>query len=354
MKHYLLLAFLLSSGQLLAQSIKETAVAKAQEAVRLMDNGKIDESIKLLDESIRLDPDNLDIAYEFAYAHYLKKEYQKAIDLLDPLTKKKGISDRFYQLIGNSYDYLGQREKSIQTYQAGLKKLPKSGKLNMELGGMYLHTKEYDKALDYFEKGIDAEPGYSSNYYHLAKVFLRSDEEVWGMIYGEIFINLERNSPRTAEISKLLYDTYKSEIKFTSDTSFTVSFSKNAVVSFDGKKLEMPFGIGVYEPTLMMEILSEKQIDINSLDRIRTRFVKSYFDNKRDIKYPNVLFEYQYKMLKEGHLEAYNHWILMKGEEHGFNLWQEVNKEKWEAFVAWFNPNGLKVDGKNKFIRTQY
>jgi tetratricopeptide (TPR) repeat protein len=354
MRHFFALTFVLIAGQLFGQNNKEKALAKGNEAIKLMDNGQIAESIKLLEESMKLDPDNIDYPYEIGYAHYIAKDYQKTIEVLTPLTIRKDVNDRVYQLLGNSYDNIGQRDKSIETYEVGLKQLPKSGKLYLELGGMYLHTKEYDKAISYYEKGIDVEPSYSSNYYRLAKTFLNSEEEVWGMIYGEIFMNLERNSARTAEISKLLYDTYISEIKFTSDTSFTVSFSKNAVIDISSKKLELPFGVGVYEPTLMMEMLSEKQIDINSLDRIRTGFVKNYFSNRRDKKYPNVLFDYQNRILNEGHLESYNHWILMKGDEDGFTKWQESNTDKWEKFVNWFNPNGLKIDDKNKFIRTQY
>jgi tetratricopeptide (TPR) repeat protein len=354
MKYFFLLTSLFTAAQLFAQNNKEAALAKGNEAIKLMDNGQISESITLLEESIKLDPDNIDYPYEMGYAHYLAKSYQKTIDILTPLTKEKNANDRVYQLLGNSYDHIGQREKSIETYQTGLKKLPKSGKLHLELGGMYLHTKEYDKAINYYEKGIDVEPGLSSNYYRLAKIFLNSEEEVWGMIYGEIFMNLERNSSRTAEISKMLYDTYKSEIKFTSDTSFTVSFSKNGVVNLHSKKLELPFGVGVYEPTLIMEMLSEKQIDLNSLDRIRTGFITNYFNNNRFKKYPNALFDYQNRILKAGHLESYNHWILMKGDEDGFNQWKAANTEKWDQFVNWFNPNGLKLDDKNKFIRSQY
>lgn len=51
-------------------------------------------------------------------------------------------------------------------------------------------------------------------------------------IYGEIFMNLERNSTRTFEISKLLYDTYKSQITFNKDT-IHVSFSKNNIINVD-------------------------------------------------------------------------------------------------------------------------
>jgi tetratricopeptide (TPR) repeat protein len=355
MKYNLLLAVVLITSQLFGQTDKDKALANGKEAIKLMDSGQIDQSIALLQESMKLDPENVLYPYEIGYAHYMSKDYQKAIDMLLPLTKRKHANDRVYQLLGNSYDNIGQRQKAIETYEKGLKEFPKSGELHLELGGMYLHTKEYDKAVSYFENGIDAEPGYPSNYYRLAKTFLNTEEEVWGMIYGELFMNLERNTARTAEISKMLFDTYKSEIRFTSDTSFTVSFSSNVLIQVDSKKkFELPFGIGIYEPTLIMEVLPEKQIDINSLDRIRTRFVKNYFQNNRDKKFPNVLFDYQYRILKEGHLEAYNHWILMKGDEEGFRQWQEANTDKWNDFVKWFNPNTLLIDDRNKFIRTQY
>jgi tetratricopeptide (TPR) repeat protein len=354
MKHLLPLIFLLLAGSLFGQTDKEKALAKGKEAVKLMDGGQIAESITLLEEAKKLDPDNIDYPYEIGYAHYISKDYEKAIDVAKSLSKRKDANDRVFQLLGNSYDYLGKREKAIETYEDGLKKLPKSGNLHLELGGMYLVTKEYDKAIGYFEKGIDVEPTFPSNYYHLAKLFLNSDEEVWGMIYGELFMNLERNSPRTREMSKLLYDTYKSQIKFASDTSFTVSFSKVASININSKKIELPFGMSVYEPTLMMELVMEKQIDIHSLDRIRTGFVKNYFNNNKDKKYPIVLFDFQNRILKEGHLQAYNYWILSMGDEEGFTQWREANTGQWEAFINWFGPNRIELNDKNKFIRTQY
>lgn len=41
-------------------------------------------------------------------------------------------------------------------------------------------------------------------------------------------------------------------------------------------------------------------------------------------------------------MEAYNHWILMKGDEDAFGIWMNSNKEKWDNFVKWFTDNGLK------------
>ena len=167
-----------------------------------------------------------------------------------------------------------------------------------------------------------------------------------------------RNSQRTAEISKLLYDTYKSEIKFTGENSFSVSFSKNSTINIndlkDPGKIKLPFGVGVYEPTLMISMLTTKTININSLDTIRSSFVDNYFIKGYDKTYPNVLFSYQKQIKDAGHIEAYNHWVLMKGDEDRFGKWLSTNQGKWDSFVKWFLQNGIKINNENKFYRSQY
>lgn len=337
---------------------EEKAFAKGSEAIKLMDNGEIDKSIKLLEEAKKLDPKNLDYPYEIAYAQFLNKDYKAAIKTLEALLKHPKVYDQVYQLLGNTYSTSGQREKAIETYEKGLKRFPNSGKLYLERGNMETFIKEYNKALDYYEKGIEVEPMFPSNYYWAAKFYCSSTEEVWGMIYGEIFMNLEVNSKRTAEISKLLYDTYKSEIKFTSDTSYSVSFSQNATMSIndlkDPNKMKLPYGIGVYEPTLMFSMLSVKTIDLSSLHLIRSNFIDNYFENEHTKNYPNVLFSYQKQIKDAGHLEAYNHWILMKGNEDEFVTWKSNNTEKWDNFVKWFTENHLKIDDATKFYSGQF
>lgn len=309
---------------------KEKAHAKGTEAVNLMDNGEIEKSIKLLEEAKKLDPENIDYPYEIAYAQYLKKDYKAAIKILEPLTKHKDVNEIIYQLLGNSYSMDSQSKKAINTYENGIKKFPNSGKLYLERGNMEMLAKEYGKALEFYEKGIEVNPKFPSNYFWVTKIYCSSTEEVWGMIYGEIFMNLERNSKRTAEISKLLFDTYKSEIKFSSDTSFSVSFSKNASINLNDLSnpgvFKLPFGLGAYEPTLMLSMLSVKEINLSTLHKIRSAFVDNYFSNGNNKVYPNILFEYQ-KLVKEaGHFEAYNHWILMKGDEEAFGEWLEKTK----------------------------
>lgn len=353
----ILIAFVLLSNVALAQttSKKEEAFEIGNKAVELMDKGEFKESIKLLEKAKKLDPDNIVYPYEIAYAHYIQKDYSESIKILKELVNKEDAIPHVFQLLGNSYDYIGDTTSAFKAYDKGLEKFPKSGMMYLEKGNVYWNQKAYLKALPFYEKGIELDPTFASNYYRAARVYCASNEELWGMIYGEIFMNLERGTKRTAEISKLLFDTYKREIKFTSDTSFSVSFSSNMVIDIsDLKSLALPYGTAVYEPTLLFSIVDIDTITINTLDTIRTKFLYNYFENKHHKKYPNVLFDYQKSVQEAGHLEAYNYWILMKGDDQESDKWIESNQEKWDEFINWFGKNKLQINEGNKFYSDMY
>lgn len=347
-------SFLLLSCSQTSQLDKDKAYKQAQYAVELMDKGKVDESINLLEESIKLDPDSFVYQYELAYAKYLKNDFKSSIEILNKIENHKESNDLLYQLLGNSYDNISNPKKAIETYEKGLKKFPNSGPLYLELGIMQLGAKKYDKALDYFEKGIQNAPNFSSNYYRASLLYLNSSEEVWGMIYGELFMNLERNSKRTAEISKLLFETYKSEIQFKSDSTMNVSFAQNMELDLKSASPKLPFANMVYEFGLVMSIVGEKSINLSSLNNIRHNFLNFYYDKNYDKEYPNSLFAFQKKVKEAGHLEAYNYWILMKGDEEEFSKWKSKNVMKWENFVIWFEKNKLELSKENQFYRLQY
>lgn len=109
------------------QTNQEIALTKGKEAIKLMDGGKVEESIKLLEEAQQLDPDRFDYPYELAYAHYLKQDYKEVISILEKNTNHKDVSDLLFQLLGNSYDVLGESDKAIAVYDAGLKDFPIRG-----------------------------------------------------------------------------------------------------------------------------------------------------------------------------------------------------------------------------------
>ncbi|MAN27998.1 MULTISPECIES: tetratricopeptide repeat protein [Mesonia] len=346
-----LLCFL--SISLSAQTDKEIAYSKAKEAIKIMDEGKLEESIKLLEESQKLDSENYIYPYEIAYAYVQKKEYEKAIKILNKVKKYKSLNSQVYQMSGNCYSYLGKPEKAIKEYEDGMKHFPNSGNLHLEKGNIFLQQKEYQKAIENYEKGIEVDPTFTSNYFRLAKLFLNSTDKLSGLIYGEIFMNLERTTARTQEMSELLFNAYKSSITLSENES-KIDFCEIIIDASEIKPnedIKLPL-CAIFAENFILAITDEKTINLNSLSQIRQKFIENYF--KEDFKnYPNVLFEYQKELIDNNLFNAYNHYLFQIGAQEEFSNWLELNRGEYDKFVDWYTEkqNIIEITNENKFIR---
>ena len=342
---------------------------RIDEAIRLMDDGLYAESEDLLKSVLAAEPDNYLASYELAYLNYLREDYKAAVRILEKLKKSPGNRDLTYQILGNAYDLMGNRKRAEAAYKQGLAEFPRSGRLYLELGNVAYNNGEYLPALAYFEQGIAAEPSFPSNYYNVSNVFFRSSEVVWGMFYGEIFMNMERGSKRTRTMSRYLYNAYKQGITVgrdedSGDRTLTIDFSRRNEISVTPDSLVcIPFGTGVYETVLGMSFPTDADsVDMASLNRMRCNFVGNYFSAMDELRgkvtvipdTPNILLNYQRRITEAGHMEAYNYWILMEGDPDSTGAWAEAHGDEWEAFMNWFRENPMTVDGTHYFHRNLY
>ncbi|WP_370895616.1 tetratricopeptide repeat protein [Chryseobacterium gossypii] len=344
---YLLLTTL--SLQLINAQTRSFKCERIYDAIKLMDTGKYDESIEILRECEKIDPKDYSYPYEIAYAFFQKKDYKNAISQLEKIKNYENIKADYFQLLGNVYDYDGNPDKAIHTYEEGLKKFPNSGRLYLEKGVMNEHDKPLE-AIKMYEKGIALDPSYPSNYYRAAKLYLNSNDKLSGLIYGEIFLNLERTTPRTQEMGKLLYEGYKKSIIFESKDKIKIDFCE-AVIDVQNKKYPLCV---VFGKNFISVIINQNEFNFENLAAIRNRFVKEYF--KEDYKdYPNILFSYFKKMEDNNVLNAYNHYIFQMGDVQAFKLWQANNQAEYDKFADWYTTkeNVIKIDRANAFISDQ-
>ena len=216
----------------------------------------------------------------------------------------------------------------------------------------------------YFERGIELDPSYPDNYWRAAGIYLSSSESVWGMIYGEIYMNMVCNGEQNMEVSRLLAEAYDSNIWHEKNDSgqdlIYISFSENNSIWYDEtlKVMRFPYGVAVYEPTLGNAVVKVglPPFSVDNLCRIRDIFVDEYFSEPNDYGYvyPNLLFDRQRQIKQAGHMEAYSRWILRGSDPEAFNEWCADNKEQWRAFVEWFNSHELTVDDEHNFRSWQY
>ncbi|AEE20415.1 tetratricopeptide repeat protein [Dokdonia sp. Hel_I_63] len=336
-----------------AQTNKELALEKAKEAITIMDEGRIDESIKLLEESQKLDPINYSYPYEIAYAHVLTKDYNQALKILKKIKKYDTLNSQVYQMSGNCYSYLGKPERAIKEYEEGMERFPNAGNLHLEKGNVYHHQEEYDQAIVNYQKGIEVDPTFASNYFRLAKLYLNSPDKLSGLIDGEIFMNLERTTDRTIEMSELLYETYKSSITF-GDTDISIDFCE---INIDATKVNidepvnLPF-CGIFGKNITLAIIEEKEITLNSLSRIRERFIENYYQEDLSI-HQNILFAYQKELLDKNLFDAYNHYLFQIGNEKEYNEWLDTHQKEYDAFVEWYtnDENTIDINIQNRFVK---
>ena len=332
----------------------ELAMEKAKNAITLMDAGRYEESIQLLKESQTLDPNRYVYSYEIALAYIYQEQFNAAIRELKKTLKYEDVNSQVYQLIGNAYSMNGHKDEAIEYYQKGLKQFPNSSNLYLEIGNVQSQREKYDDAISSYEKGVEVDPTYASNYYQLSKLFLRSNNKVPGLIYGEIFMNLERTTERTREMSKIIYTAYVEAIDIKGDSA-DIDFCQIIMVatpeSLEEGEVNLPY-CAYYAKHYLFATALHKHFDLGALVSMREFFINAYMETDGE-QYPVILFDYHQRMIDAKVFEAYNYYLFQMAEPTVFEEWLGSHREEYDKFVSWYTDpqNILEVNSDNVYVR---
>lgn len=343
----------------LAQNITPTqaAVQKCDSATKLADKGNIDQSIRLLKEAIQLDTSSIRYPSELAYSYYLKNDLISAITLLDQLAGRSGTDEKLFVFLGSLYNQSSQPQKALDTYRKGVGRFPQSAVLYASIASGLMKARSYYAALENAEKGIQADPSYADNYYLASQIYCHSTEKVWGMLYGEIYLCLDqmRDSTKSHLLSQVLYATFQGSVHINQGENMFVDFSDIATGSgAENDLVKLPYQVGVYENLMLSAAQDETILDLYTINLIRTRFLKSYFEKEINARYPNVLLEYEAEIANAGFLDTYNTWLFQAGSTREFTAWLSKNGTQYVAFQAWLKLNPITLNRSHFFNSSQY
>lgn len=315
--------------------------AQDQDTKSLHDTGKsfirqgdYPNAILVLNRASTQDPNSLEISKDLAFAYYLQRNYVKALEIAKPFSDRKDSDVQSFQILGMVYKSIEERKEAEKMYRAAIKKFPNSGVLYSEFGEMLWEKKDFQEAAKQWEKGIEVDPNYSGNYYNAAKYYYFSSDKIWGLLYGEIFVNLESYSRRTPEIKTILLDGYKK------------MFIDQDVLKNQNVKNE--FVRTILETMKKNESIVASGVTPEALSALRTRFILEWFDKYAN-KFPFRLFEYHRQLLKAGMYEAYNQWIFGAAKDlSAFQNWTVTHTEEYNSF------NGFQKNRIFKLPAGQY
>ncbi len=304
-----------------------------QNAKTFMRQGDYANASLILVRAQGLAPNNIEIAKDLAYDYYLQRENDKALTAIKPFLEKDNADDQTYQIAGTIYKALNQPKEAEKLYKKAIKTFPQSGPLYNEYGEL-LWSKQDFNAIKLWEKGIEEDPSYANNYYNASKYYFLTKDKIWSLLYGEIFINIESFTSRTAEIKNVLLDGYK---KLFADADL-----------LQDTKGKNKFELAFLSTMNKQNNVIIKGINPETLTMIRTRFI---LDWNKDYtgKFPFRLFELQKELLEKGLFPVYNQWIFGASQNlAGYQTWIGTHSEEYAAF------NKFQQDRLFKIPKGQY
>ena len=279
--------------------------------------------VRALDQA----PGNRQIAKDLAYAYYLQKQNQKALDVVKPMLDKQIADDQTYQIAGTIYSAMGQFKEAEKVYKDGIKTYPDSGPLYNEYGELLYRMRD-NSSIKVWEKGIEIDPSYSKNYYNACKYYYRTSDKIWSLLYGEIFINLESFTSRTTEVKNILVDGYKK--LFADPDLLKDSKGKN--------KFELAYLATMNKQNSVVT----SGINPESLTMIRTRFILDWYQEYAS-QFPFKLFGIQKDLLEKGLFAAYDQWIFGATQNlAAYQNWIASHASEHEAFNQYLKDRILK------------
>ncbi len=320
----LVFMLLLAAPAAMAQS-----AAELHETARsFMQQADYSNAILVLNRAAQSAPADIEVTKDLAMAYYFQKDNNKALETIKPVLEKDEADDQCFQIAGNIYKQLELVKDCEKLYRRGIKKFPDSGPLYNDLGELLWAQQDYS-AVKMWEKGIEVDAGFSKNYYNASKYYYLTTDRIWGLLYGEIFVNMEPFGNRTPEIKSILLQGYK---KLFTETDLTK-------INVDNNK----FAQAVLQIMNKQSGVAARGINAETLVMIRTRFILDWF-NENAASFPYRLFEQQRQLLQDGSFEAYNQWLFASVENlSAYQNWTATHATEYNEFTRFQKGRIFKI-----------
>ncbi len=326
---FTLLTFVASFSVIQAQ--EQTTKLLQETARTLVQKGDFDNAVVILERAKQQEPGNIEILKDLCFASYLKRDFGKSIEVGKELVEKPNADEQSFQILGFSYKATANSKEAAKLYRTALRKFPNSGVIYNEYAELLASDNELEEAITQWEKGIEVDPVYSSNYYNATMYYARKNNWIRAALYGEIFLNLESYSKRTEETKTQLLAVYNSllapaSLQQLKDAKTTSVFEKN-----------------------ILEVLAKNagstkgNNNIEDLISVRTKFIVEWVSSKQKT-YPFQLFNHQQYLLSQALFEAYNYWLFgTEANADKYLAWQKTHVKETEGFKTFQQSRVFKL-----------
>ena len=297
--------------------------------------GNYKDAIITYRQAIVLAPAKIILYKGLARTLYLSGNYIDAEQALLPLKDRTEADEECYDLLAASQAAQKNTNGAQATIKTGLEHFPASGLLYHNEGHLFELEKKPEAALNAWLIGIHKDPAYPQNYHEAACQYMSTKDVMWGVLYAEIYLNIEQDTIGEAALKKMLFTAYK--------TMFD-NIASGSIAEFGATEKQLPantFIDAIQQTYRSLTPVVSDGITTENLTMVRTRFLMDWFANYSG-KYPYALFTYQDYLLKNGLFDIYNEWLFGKAESvTEYNAWNQFHSGEIDIFLQKKHGHGL-------------
>lgn len=295
-------------------TISDTDQAAIVKAIEQADNGGADRAVETLEKLCAKYPSEAALRYELGYAQMKDYRYERAAKTFRSLRGVAEMGALPWQMEGNALDLAGRRGDAVRVYRDGLNRFPNSGALIMELGTIRMQEEDYAGAIEMYERGVAADPDYAPNYYRAAWIHFHSDAPWDGIALAERFMAMELKGERVEEMSQMTFEAYAALIRL------AVKEDRDGTIALTA--MELGFTPQKEGGDISLRVVCGVKKALHATRPDGGGVAASVWD-------------FEERVAKAGHWEAYCRWLLRKGREDEFSGWLALHEDLMERFAEW-------------------
>lgn len=295
-------------------TISDTDQATIVKAIEQADNGGADRAAETLEKLCAKYPSETALRYELGYAQMKDYRYERAAKTFRSLRGVAEMGALPWQMEGNALDLAGRRGDAVRVYRDGLNRFPNSGALIMELGTIRMQEEDYAGAIEMYERGVAADPDYAPNYYRAAWIHFHSDAPWDGIALAERFMAMELKGERVEEMSQMTFEAYEALIRL------AVKEDRDGTIALTA--MELGFTPQKEGGDISLRVVCGVKKALHATRPDGGGVAASVWD-------------FEERVAKAGHWEAYCRWLLRKGREDEFSGWLALHEDLMERFAEW-------------------
>lgn len=131
---------------------------------QLLHEGQAAKALPMLEKAYEIEPDNLDAALNLSGAYILTNKFNKAVPILEAVSKKSSDHEMVWINLGAAYlgnpvlATNGAQQKAINAFEKALEINPDAPNVAYNLGLIYRDRRENDAAISWFKRALQTNP----------------------------------------------------------------------------------------------------------------------------------------------------------------------------------------------------